>query len=394
MMRGSSGWLLTALLSAAASLAGQTRDLDQLAHRIVATSLAIKPGEVVVINGGKHTIPLMEALAIEAQKAGGMVTIFLNSDRVIRSFNMDVPEQYLEQEPRFYGEWLKRVDVVIGLPPASDIKALDAGVPTARLAKQNHANEFLTPMLDGMKFRELDITYPTPARGASFGLDGKTYVDMVWGAMRADHGRIAERAGALRGMLQGAKAVRVTSPSGTDITFDVGDRPIFIDAGTVTPEQAKGKKAAERTVSFPAGAVTVAPLETSATGKLVVPRVQCRFQVMTGVSLEVHNGQMDSLKAARGLKCYEDLAAGSSGPINMFASFSLGLNPAWPAHEERGAAYYPPPGAGIVYLGFGDNQLFGGANQTVGNFGFAFPITNATVWIDGKKVGEAGKLLF
>ena len=77
----------------------------------------------------------MEALAIEAQKAGGMVTIFLNSDRVIRSFNMDVPEQYLEQEPRFYGEWLKRVDVVIGLPPASDIKALDAGVPTARLAK-------------------------------------------------------------------------------------------------------------------------------------------------------------------------------------------------------------------------------------------------------------------
>jgi leucyl aminopeptidase (aminopeptidase T) len=267
-------------------------------------------------------------------------------------------------------------------------------VPAARLAKQNHANEFLTPMLDGMKFRELDITYPTPARGASFGLNGKTYVDMVWGAMRADHGRIAERAGALRGMLHGAKAVRVTSPSGTDITFDVGDRPIFIDAGTVTPEQANGKKAAERTVSFPAGAVTVAPLETSATGKLVVPRVQCRFQVMTGVSLEVHNGQMDSLKAARGLKCYEDLAAGSSGPINMFASFSLGLNPAWPAHEERGAAYYPPPGAGIVYLGFGDNQLLGGANQTVGNFGFAFPITNATVWIDGKKVVEAGKLLF
>jgi leucyl aminopeptidase (aminopeptidase T) len=386
--------LLTAPLFMAASLAAQARDLDHLAHRIVATSLAIKPGEVVVINGGKHTIPLMEALAVEAQKAGGMVTIFLSSDRVIRSFNMDVPEQYLEQEPRFYGEWLKRVDVVIGLPPASDIKALDAGVPAARLAKQNRANEFLIPMLDGMKFRELDITYPTPARGASFGLDGKTYVDMVWGAMRADHGRIAERASALRGMLQDAKAVRVTSPSGTDITFAVGDRPIFSDAGTVTSEAAKGKKAAERTVSFPAGTVTVAPLETSATGKVVVPRAQCRFQVMTGVSFEVHNGQMDSLKATRGSKCYEDLAAGSSGPINMFGFFSLGLNPAWPAHEERGAAYYPSPGAGIVYLGFGDNQFLGGANQTVGNFGFAFPITKATVWIDGKKVVDAGKLVF
>src|SRR5438128_6277413 len=340
--RGSALSLALGCLALSAATAQQP-NLHRLARRIVTTSVGIKPGEVVVITGGKHTIPLMEALAIEAQKAGGMVTIFLSSDRVIRSLNMDVPEQYLEEEPRYYGEWLKRADVVIGLPQASDIKALDAGVPAARLAKQGRAYEFLTPMLDGMKFRELDITYPTPARGASFGLDGKTYVDMVWGAMRADHGRIAERAGALRGMLQGAKAVRVTSPSGTDITFDVGDRPIFIDAGTVTPEQAKGKKAAERTVSFPAGAVTVAPLETSATGKLVVPRVQCRFQVMTGVSLEVHNGQMDSLKAARGLKCYEDRAAGSSGPINMFASFSLALNPAWPAHEERGAAYYPPP---------------------------------------------------
>ncbi len=54
-------------LSAAAAQQG---NIDRLAHRIVTTSLGIKPGEVVVITGGKHTIPLMEALAIEAQKAG------------------------------------------------------------------------------------------------------------------------------------------------------------------------------------------------------------------------------------------------------------------------------------------------------------------------------------
>jgi len=115
---------------------------------------------------------------------------------------------------------------------------------------------------------------------------------------------------------------------------------------------------------------------------------------MTGVSVEVHDGQMDSLKAARGLTCYNELAAGSGGPVNRFGFFSLGLNPAWPAHEEGGAAYYPPSSAGIVFLGFGDNQFLGGANQTVGNFGFGFPITKATVWIDDKKVVDGGKLLF
>jgi len=111
----------------------QERNIDRLARRIVTTSVGIKPGEVVVITGGKHTIPLMEALAIEAQKAGGMAAILLSSDKVVRSLNVDVPEQFLTQEPRYFAEWLKRADVFITLPTASDIKALDAGVPATRL---------------------------------------------------------------------------------------------------------------------------------------------------------------------------------------------------------------------------------------------------------------------
>src|SRR5690242_13965322 len=46
--------------------------LNKLAHQVTATSLAIHPGDVVIIDGGKHTIDLMEAIAVEAEKAGGM----------------------------------------------------------------------------------------------------------------------------------------------------------------------------------------------------------------------------------------------------------------------------------------------------------------------------------
>jgi hypothetical protein len=90
---------------------------------------------VVVISGGKHTIPLMEALAVEAQKAGGLVTMFPASDKVIRSRYMDVPEDYLAQEPHYLPEWLKQVDVLSNLPEASDIKALQVGVSAARFVK-------------------------------------------------------------------------------------------------------------------------------------------------------------------------------------------------------------------------------------------------------------------
>jgi hypothetical protein len=170
--------LILVLLSAAPACFAQGRNFDELAHRIVTTTVNIKPGEAVVISGGKHTVPLMEALAIEAQKAGGLVTMFLGSDKVIRSFNADVPEKYLEQEPRFFAEWLRQVDVWISLPDVSDIKALDAGVPAARLAKIDKANQFLTPLLDSMKVRQVSIIYPTDERARYFGLDGATYVNL------------------------------------------------------------------------------------------------------------------------------------------------------------------------------------------------------------------------
>ncbi len=374
---------ITPVSVALSAAAAQQGNVDRLAHRIVTTSVAVRPGEVVVITGGKHTIPLMEALAIETQKAGGMAAILLSSDKVVRSLNVDVPEQFLTQEPRYFAEWLKRADVFITLPTASDIKALDAGVPATRLAKVNEAGQFLPPLLDDMKFRELDISYPTRERGASWGIEGQTYVTMMWNAIGADYQRIAQQGDALRDMLQGAKSVHVTSPSGTDVTFAVEGRPAFVDEGVITAEKAKGKKFLARDVGLPGGTVFMAPLETSANGRVVVPRVQCRFLTMTGVSFEFKDGKLENLKATKGLNCLNELMSASGGPTNVIGGFSIGLNPGLKVHEEGNAAY-----------SIGDNQLLGGGNITSGNFGFGFPIRDATVAIDGKTVVERGKLSF
>ena len=141
--------------------------------------------------------------------------------------------------------------------------------------------------------------------------------------------------------------------------------------------------------------MTIAPLETSATGRVVAPRVQCRFLTMTGVSFEFKDGKMEGLKATKGLPCLTELIANSGGPTDVIGAFSIGLNPGLKIHEERNAAYYGGgSAAGIVYLSIGDNQLFGGNNKTTGNFGFGFPIKDATVSLDGKTVVERGKLTF
>jgi leucyl aminopeptidase (aminopeptidase T) len=376
----------------AAPVRAQAPNFADLAHNIITTSVAVKPGEVVVITGGKHTIPLMEALAIEAQKAGGLVTIFLDSDKVIRSRNADVDEKFLGQEPRFFGEWLKQVDVWISLPNASDIKALDAGVSAQRLATIAKAGDFLIPMLDGTKVRGVSLIYPTEERGKSFGLDGATYVNMIWQAMGADYKQIAAQGDALRKMLQTAKSVHVTSPSGTDLRFSVGNRPVFVDDGTLPPDKARSKRFLDRNVGLPSGSLFFAPVETSATGKVVVPRAECRYEAINDISFTFRNGRMENFKAGQNANCFTELKSASRGATDQFGGIGIGLNPAWPIHEENGAAYYPST-AGLVFVSIGDNQILGGSNKAEGTFGFSFPIVGATVEIDGKVVIKDGRIV-
>lgn len=392
-------WRLTAVLylSAATAIpvwtAAQEINYGELASRIVKTSANIKPGDVVVVSGGKHDLALMEALTIEARKSGGMVTMFLDSDKCERALYTEVPEQYLEQRPTFFAEWVKHMNVFIGLPGVEDSKAVFGDVPLERFAKANKASQVITDVLNNSGVRYVGVGYPTQSDAAVNQLDFATYQKVFWDAVGADYQKISRDGNKLKQMLQGAKTVRVTSPSGTDFTFSVGDRPIFVDDGIMNEEKAKSQNFLTRAVSLPSGDVFFAPIETSANGKVVVPRDQCQFKPLTGESFDFKQGHLENFKAESGGQCYTEAMAPYAGPKDMFASFQIGLNPAAKVMENPGD-YRPGNAAGLVYISVGDNQLLGGSNNVQGGGGFGFPIVNATVTIDGKTVVQNGKLTF
>jgi leucyl aminopeptidase (aminopeptidase T) len=188
----SSTLAISTALWLAVSSPAQQPNYDQLAKRIVQTSAAIKPGEVVIIAGGKHNLPLMESLAIEANKAGGMTTMFISTDRVDRSFNVDVPEKYLDQEPRFFAEWIKQVNVYIGLPGEENPKAVIAGVPEGRFARVAKAGQAIGEMImKGPGLRAVFIGYPTQEDAAAYQMDFNAYSKMHWDAVDTDYNAIA-----------------------------------------------------------------------------------------------------------------------------------------------------------------------------------------------------------
>jgi leucyl aminopeptidase (aminopeptidase T) len=334
----------------------------------------------------------MEAVTIEAQKAGGMIQMLLNSDKVTRSRYVDVQEKYLEQEPAFFAEWLKHIDVWIGLSGIENPKSVFADIPEDRFAKASKASQLITDMLDDSGLRGVFVRYPTEERAKINQMDFSTYEKMHWDAVNADYKQISERGQQLKKILQGAKTVRVTSAQGTDFTFSVGDRTIFIDDGIVTEEEAKEKLFFSRWATLPAGTVFMAPVETSANGKVTVPKARCRYEPLTGISFDFKNGKLQNFKAENGQTCFEETMAPYTGPKDMFGYFSIGLNPALKVMED-GADYRPEEAAGLVVIGVGDNQLIGGKNKAQQG-GYGFSIVNATVAVDGKTVVKNGKLTF
>jgi leucyl aminopeptidase (aminopeptidase T) len=371
----------------------QEPNYAELAARVIKTSADIKPGDVVVVSGGKHNLGVMEELSIQAVKAGGLVNMFLDSDRLERAIYTEVPEKYLEQPPSFFAEWVKHMNVFIGLPGVEDPKAVFGDVPQERFAKANKASQVVLDALNASGVRAVFLGYPNASDAAVNQLDFGTYQRVFWEAVGADYEKISSEANRLKQILQEGKTVRVSSTSGTDFTFSLGKRTIMVDDGIMTPEKARSPLAQTRFVSLPSGTVSLAPIETSASGKVVIPRHQCQFNPVTGVSFNFKNGHLEDYKAEKGGQCFIQAMEPYSGPKDVFGFFQIGLNPAAKVMENPGD-YRPSYAAGLVTIGVGDNLLMGGNNKVEGGGGFSFPIVKATVTVDGKTIVQDGKLVF
>lgn len=377
----------------APTAAMSAEQMTKLARQVAATSLAIRPGDVVVIDGGKHTIDLMEAVAIEAEKAGGLITLFLESDRVARAAFTEMPEKYLDQKPAYLADWFKRTTVYIGLPSAADYKAIYADVPEAKLAKAAAAGQVIYDMLNGSPIRGAFIDYPSAAQAKLVGMPFAQYAQMRWAAIGADNQQLASSAKALASKLNGAKRVHVTAPGGTDLTFAIGKRPVIVNTGVVTPDAAKEKLILNRYVTLPAGNVTVALQEGSVTGLIVTPKDRCKYRPVREARYEFVKGLLIKASAKEGDACVQETVTAYGAPMHRLGGMTIGLNPELTVVEEGGADYRPYNAAGLVTLSLGDNQLLGGGNKVPGGVTIDLPVTRATVEIDGEQVIHDGKLI-
>lgn len=185
--------------------------------------------------------------------------------------------------------------------------------------------------------------------------------------------------------------IRVTTPAGTDLRFRVADRPFTKQTGDASKERMKSARVRiDREIELPAGALRVAPIETSVNGVMVVPWARIGGVEVTNIRLEFKEGAVTRFSAATNEEALKKAIDAGPG-LKKFREIAIGFNPKLVTPSgERWVAYYGY-GAGVVRLGLGDNSELGGAARGLPIRWLFFP--DATVRVGNDVLVEKGRIV-
>jgi leucyl aminopeptidase (aminopeptidase T) len=160
--------------------------------------------------------------------------------------------------------------------------------------------------------------------------------------------------------LRGA-AVHLTSPSGTDVRFQIGERPVTLQDGDASQARAaQARVLIDKEIELPAGVLRVAPIEESVEGVIAFPPSQWDGQPVEGLRLRFARGRVVDVAAASGKAAVEAEMARAGAAGRAFREFALGFNPLLAVPERGPWIPYYGYGSGVVRLSLGDNSELGG----------------------------------
>src|SRR6266566_270217 len=186
----------------------------QIATRLVNECLRVQPNEQVVIASWDHTLEYANALALEVEHAGGISTSTLMGNDFYWAYLKEVPEE----------QYTRRQKGFLSLP----------------------------------------VGLVTPERARTYGFDYENWQRVTTNSLDVDHEKISAQAAKIESKLRNATNLRITAANGTDLQLKLKNRPVHVHDGIIDRTDLDKGTLFE---ALPAGAVELAPDETSAQGK-------------------------------------------------------------------------------------------------------------------------------
>jgi hypothetical protein len=344
----------------AATLRAQPRltlDYPAMAKRIV-QQLALEPGERVMSLAmpGVWT-EIRPYLRYEVIRAGAIDLGVLEvlAEPAPTSFDPAVLAKGAHDARAHYKTMFREVDAAIMLP----------GATTTHPAYQAMQDLLKEDLVERRGRRTIHFHWVE--NGSAYAIPGQPLpprfeIDELYqrALLQTDYTALAAAQRRFAAALPGGE-VHLTSSSGTDLRFRVGDRPINIQDGDASRHRAaRAQVLIDKEIELPPGVVRVAPLEETVEGVIAFPPSQWDGRPVDGLKLRFAKGRAVEVTATVGKAAVEAemTAAGSAG--RAFREFALGLNPLLAVPERGPWIPYYGYGSRVVRLSLGDNSELGG----------------------------------
>ncbi len=208
-----------------------------LARQVVRTSLRLGWKDVFTIYTYPPTIPLAEALALEARRVGSDTHLTLMTDDLWFTSMQELPTKWLSAASPAEHAIAETETAHIYLGGPGDARRMRV-IPPEKMEANGMGNLRQHEPRRNRKVRDIDLSIGrlTPERAETYGLDYTSWSRSYHDALAVDLKEIQRVGLALARSLRGRKKVRIRSNAGTDLRFETKALAPIVSDGIISAE--------------------------------------------------------------------------------------------------------------------------------------------------------------
>ncbi|HHX95056.1 MAG TPA: aminopeptidase [Clostridia bacterium] len=251
--------------------------------------------------------------------------------------------------------------------------------PEAVARAMKHADVIIIPTSKSLS--HTNARREANEKGARIATMPDITVEMMSRTLSGSYADIADRCCRFADMITAAEEAHITTPAGTDLHLKLTGRKGLPDTGLV---HSPGEFS-----NLPAGEAYIAPLEGTASGRLVVDGSMAGIgRLETPIVMTVEKGFVTEITGGSDAVKLNELMDRYGHDARNIAELGIGLNE---RAQLSGSPLEDEKVLGTVHIGIGDNSTFGGKVSVPSHLDGI--MLKPTLTLDGKTVIEGGRLL-
>jgi aminopeptidase len=353
-----------------------------LARSVLYSTLAVQPGDDVVVETWDHGLPIADAFVYRLRELGARPMLLFEHERVFWRSVVSLPEDKLGKVGEHEWAAIEKAKAYVFIPGPANIQKIRRNRSKFAAATAYNQEWYERAKRYRLKAARIGLGYATEHRARAYMFSLPAWRNMLLAASTVDFTMLRGRLSNLAPILRSG-SVKITARNGTNLTVKLAGRDPYIEDCIVDENDLlHGRNVA----NIPGGNALVCPDESYAEGTVVFDRPTAYMgRWVGGVQFEFKNGELIKYRARTNADALRTSYQKATDVKNRIAAIGVGVNPiARTGFLQDGIV------AGAVTVAIGGNDDLGGANKT--DFYFPGIITKATLMVDDKVIVRDGKL--